>query len=195
MVCEMNISQNGTISRYKFYEAVIQSHARLTYNQVGAMLEEPDSDEGAALRERYRELVPSLENLHALYKVLRQAREVRGAIDFETTETQIVFNDERKIEKIVPRTRNDAHKLIEECMLAANVATARFLDKHDLPALYRVHQSPASERLENLRVFLGELGLTLGGGDEPTPKDYQALREVIQGRPTSTSSRPSCCAR
>ncbi|NRB55257.1 MAG: VacB/RNase II family 3'-5' exoribonuclease, partial [Salinicola sp.] len=183
MVCEMNISQNGTISRYKFYEAVIQSHARLTYNQVGAMLEAPDSDEEAALREHYRELVPSLENLHALYKVLRQAREARGAIDFETTETQIVFNDERKIEKIVPRTRNDAHKLVEECMLAANVATARFLDKHDLPALYRVHQSPAPERLENLRVFLGELGLTLGGGDEPSPKDYQALREVIQGRP------------
>ncbi|WP_110655287.1 ribonuclease R [Salinicola halimionae] len=183
MVCEMNISQNGTISRYKFYEAVIQSHARLTYNQVGAMLQEPESEEGAALREHYRELVPSLENLHALYKVLRQARDVRGAIDFETTETQIVFNDERKIEKIVPRSRNDAHKLVEECMLAANVATARFLDKHDLPALYRVHQAPASERLENLRIFLGELGLTLGGGDEPTPKDYQALREAIQGRP------------
>lgn len=183
LVCEMNISQTGTISRYKFYEAVIQSHARLTYNQVGTMLQEPDSEEGTALREQYRELVPSLENLHGLYKVLREAREARGAIDFDTTETQIVFNDERKIEKIVPRTRNDAHKLIEECMLAANVATARFLDKHDLPALYRVHQSPASERLENLRVFLGELGLTLGGGDEPTPKDYQALREVITGRP------------
>ena len=135
MVCEMNISQNGTISRYKFYEAVIQSHARLTYNQVGTMLEEPDGEEGTALREQYRELVPSLENLHALYQVLRKAREVRGAIDFDTTETQIVFNDERKIEKIVPRSRNDAHKLIEECMLAANVATARFLDKHDLPAL------------------------------------------------------------
>ncbi|WP_110674710.1 ribonuclease R [Salinicola sp. RZ23] len=183
MVCEMNISQSGNISRYKFYEAVIRSHARLTYTDVGTMLHEGDSEAGQALRERYRELVPSLENLHALYKVLRQAREVRGAIDFETTETQIVFNDERKIEKIVPRTRNDAHKLIEECMLAANVATARFLDKHDLPALYRVHQPPASERLENLRVFLGELGLTLGGGDDPSPKDYQALREVIKDRP------------
>ncbi|WFF40536.1 ribonuclease R [Salinicola endophyticus] len=183
MVCEMNISQSGNISRYKFYEAVIRSHARLTYTDVGTMLHEGDSESGQALRERYRELVPSLENLHALYKVLRQAREVRGAIDFETTETQIVFNDERKIEKIVPRTRNDAHKLIEECMLAANVATARFLDKHDLPALYRVHQPPASERLENLRVFLGELGLTLGGGDDPSPKDYQALREVIKDRP------------
>jgi len=183
MVCEMNISQNGTISRYKFYEAVMRSHARLTYNQVGAMLQAPESEEGQALRERYRDLVPSLENLHALYKVLRKAREARGAIDFETTETQIVFNDDRKIEKIVPRTRNDAHKLIEECMLAANVATARFLDKHDLPALYRVHQPPAPERLENLRLFLGELGLTLGGGEKPSPQDYQALREVIKDRP------------
>ncbi|GHB16737.1 ribonuclease R [Salinicola rhizosphaerae] len=183
LVCEMNISQSGTISRYRFYDAVIQSHARLTYNDVGTMLQDADSEEGQALRERYRELVPSLENLHELYKVLRKAREARGAIDFETTETQIVFNDERKIEKIVPRTRNDAHKLIEECMLAANVATARFLDKHDLPALYRVHQPPASERLENLKIFLGELGLTLGGGDEPSPKDYQALREVIKDRP------------
>ncbi|WP_251977842.1 ribonuclease R [Salinicola avicenniae] len=183
MVCEMNISQNGTISRYKFYEAVMRSHARLTYNDVGTILQAPESEEGQALRERYRDLIPSLENLHSLYKVLRKAREARGAIDFETTETQIVFNDERKIEKIVPRTRNDAHKLIEECMLAANVATARFLDKHDLPALYRIHEAPAAERLENLRVFLGELGLTLGGGDEPSPKDYQALREVIKDRP------------
>ncbi|MEC8902280.1 MAG: RNB domain-containing ribonuclease, partial [Pseudomonadota bacterium] len=95
----------------------------------------------------------------------------------------IIFNDERKIEKIVPRTRNDAHKLIEECMLAANVASARFLDKHDLPALYRIHERPTPERLDKLRLFLSELGLSLGGGDEPTPQDYQALREAIADRP------------
>ncbi|GAB2791467.1 ribonuclease R [Halomonas shantousis] len=183
LVCEMNISKSGAISRFKFYEAVMRSHARLTYTQVGTMLESPDSPEGQALREQYRDLIPSIENLHGLYQVLRAARNERGAIDFETTETQIVFNDERKIEKIVPRTRNDAHKLIEECMLAANVATARFLDKHDLPALYRVHQPPATERLENLRLFLAELGLSLGGGEEPTPKDFQVLREAIKDRP------------
>ncbi|WP_163558562.1 ribonuclease R [Halomonas sp. NO4] len=184
LVCEMNISQNGAISRYRFYEAVFRSHARLTYNKVAAILDD-EGDEGNALREQYRELVKPLKNLHALYRLLREAREARGAIDFETTETAIVFNDERKIEKIVPRTRNDAHKLIEECMLAANVATARFLDKHDLPALYRIHEKPSPERLDKLRLFLNELGLSLGGGDDPSPQDYQELAEAIKDRPDS----------
>nr|WP_297460619.1 ribonuclease R [uncultured Halomonas sp.] len=183
LVCEMNISQSGAISRFRFFEAVIRSHARLTYTQVGAMLESPDSPAGQELCERYRALLPSLKNLHALYKLLRASRTERGAIDFETTETEILFNADRKIEAIVPRSRNDAHKLIEECMLAANVATARFLDKHDLPALYRIHQQPSPERLDKLRLFLNELGLSLGGGDEPTPQDYQVLRETIKDRP------------
>ncbi|WP_016853665.1 ribonuclease R [Halomonas smyrnensis] len=181
MVCEMNISQKGAISRYRFYEAVFRSHARLTYNKVASILDE-DDEQGDALREQYSELVKPLNDLNSLYKVLRGARDERGAIDFETTETAIVFNDERKIEKIVPRSRNDAHKIIEECMLAANVATARFLDKHDLPALYRIHERPSPERLDKLRLFLNELGLTLPGGDEPTPQDYQALAETIRGR-------------
>ncbi|MBD3894808.1 ribonuclease R [Halomonas sp. ML-15] len=183
LVCEMNISQSGVISRYRFYEAVFRSHARLTYNKVGKILESEESPERQALREEHRELVPSLENLHALYQLLRSSRSERGAIEFETTETAILFNDERKIENIVPRSRNDAHKIIEECMLAANVATARFLDKHDLPALYRIHQPPSPERLDKLRLFLNELGLSLGGGDEPTPQDYRALSEVIKDRP------------
>ncbi|WP_035568286.1 ribonuclease R [Litchfieldella anticariensis] len=183
MVCELNISKTGTISRYRFYEAVFQSKARLTYTKVGKILQEPDSPEGRELRQEYRSLVPALEKLHALYQLLRRSRSDRGAIDFETTETAIIFNDERKIETIVPRERNDAHKIIEECMLAANVATARFLDKHDLPALYRIHEPPPPERLDKLRLFLNELGLSLGGGDEPTPQDYQALREVIKDRP------------
>ena len=183
LVCEMNISRTGAISRFRFYEAVIRSHARLTYTQVGEMLEAPESPLGQELCERYSSLLPSLKSLYALYKLLRESRSKRGAIDFETTETEILFNAERKIEAIVPRSRNDAHKLIEECMLAANVATARFLDKHDLPALYRIHQTPSPERLDKLRLFLNELGLSLGGGDEPTPQDYQALREVIKDRP------------
>ncbi|UYG04791.1 ribonuclease R [Halomonas sp. LR3S48] len=182
MVCEMNISKSGVISRYHFYEAVFQSHARLTYNKVAAILDGDDA-EADALREEYRDLIKPLQGLHELYRVLRQAREERGAIDFETTETAILFNEERKIEKIVPRKRNDAHKIIEECMLAANVATARFLDKHDLPALYRIHERPSPERLDKLRLFLNELGLSVGGGDEPTPQDYQALAEAIRGRP------------
>lgn len=182
MVCEMNISKTGAISRYSFYEAVMNSHARLTYNKVAAMLDN-ESEDGAALREEYSELVKPLKDLHELYHLLREARDARGAIDFDTTETAIIFNDERKIEKIVPRSRNDAHKMIEECMLAANVATARFLDKHDLPALYRIHERPTPERLDKLRLFLNELGLSVGGGDLPTPQDYQALREAIAGRP------------
>lgn len=194
MVCEMNISQSGAISRYRFYEAVFSSHARLTYDTVGKIIAAEEDEEGSAkdqaeksaerqaLREEYRELVPSLENLHTLYQLLRDSRSERGAIEFETTETAILFNEDRKIESIVPRSRNDAHKIIEECMLAANVATARFLDKHDLPALYRIHQPPSPERLDKLRLFLNELGLSLGGGDEPTPQDYRTLSEVIKDR-------------
>ncbi|GAA3894773.1 ribonuclease R [Halomonas cibimaris] len=182
LVCEMTITAAGEVKDYRFYEAVMNSHARLTYNKVAAILDE-DSEDGAALREEYRDLVTPLKQLHGLYRVLRQAREARGAIEFDTTETAIVFNDERKIEKIVPRSRNDAHKMIEECMLAANVATARFLDTHDLPALYRIHEKPSAERLEKLRLFLSELGLTLPNGDDPTPQDFQALRESIADRP------------
>lgn len=183
MVCEMNISKSGTLSRYAFYEGVMRSHARLTYTKVGTMLETPDSEAGQMLRQEYRHVTEALDDLYGLYGVLRKARQARGAIDFETVETQIIFNDARKIDRIVPRERNDAHKVIEECMLAANVATARFLERHKIPALYRVHAAPAPERLANLRLFLSEHGLSLGGGDKPTPEDYQQLRQQIASRP------------
>ncbi|WP_261842158.1 ribonuclease R [Aliamphritea ceti] len=182
MVCEMTISATGNLSGYKFYEAVIQSHARLTYTKVGAMLQEADSDDGKALREEYAAVVPHLEDLYGLYHDLRKARVERGAIDFETTETRILFSDERKIEKIIPVVRNDAHKIIEECMLCANVASARLLRKLKQPALYRVHDGPKEARIEALRSYLGPLGLMLGGGDEPTPTDYQELTEALEGR-------------
>ncbi len=183
MVCEMNITGSGEIRSYRFFEAVIHSHARLTYNKVSDMLERPDSEPGQALRARYEAVVPHLEDLHGLYRVLREARTERGAIDFETTETRIIFNPERKIEEVVPVVRNEAHKLIEECMLCANVATARFLKRHKLPALYRVHEGPSEEKLAGLRQFLGELGLNLGGGEEPSPGDYQSLLQQIADRP------------
>ena len=184
MVCEMTISKTGEMTDYVFYEAVIHSHARLTYNKVSSILEHPKTAEAKQLRGEYGEVVPDLKQLYALYKVLLGARHVRGAIDFETQETRIIFGTERKIAEIRPTTRNDAHKLIEECMLAANVATAEFLKKHEIPALYRVHDGPPPERLEKLRAFLGELGLSLHKGkDGPTPKDYQALLETIRDRP------------
>lgn len=182
MVCEMTISASGNLSGYKFYEAVIRSHARLTYNKVGAMLQEPDSDRGTALRQQYSKLVPHLEHLYALYHGLRESRDARGAIDFETTETRIIFSAERKIEEIVPVVRNDAHKIIEECMLCANVASARLLEKLKQPALFRVHDGPKESKLESLRTYLGPLGLSLGGGEKPAPSDYQALSASLEGR-------------
>ncbi|MEE3169791.1 MAG: ribonuclease R [Pseudomonadota bacterium] len=183
MVADMTISAAGNISGYTFYQAVMRSHARLTYNKVSAMLEHPDSEQGYRLSAQYADLLPHLHNLYDLYKLLRQARTERGAIDFETTETKIVFDAERKIEEIVPVHRNDAHKIVEECMLCANVATARFLKKHRVPALYRVHEGPSEERLNAVRLFLGELGLQLGGGDKPTSADYQALLNEVADRP------------
>ncbi|MFZ5956995.1 ribonuclease R [Pseudomonas knackmussii] len=184
MVCEMTISKSGRMTGFQFFEAVIHSHARLTYTKVSQYLETPDSVEAKRLAEQLPGVVPHLDTLYALYKVLLGARYVRGAIDFETQETRIVFGADRKISEIRPTQRNDAHKLIEECMLAANVATAKFLEKLEIPALYRVHDGPPQEKLNNLRQFLGELGLTLyRGKGEPTPGDYQALLETIQGRP------------
>ena len=179
MVCEMLIDREGNIQRSRFMEGVMRSHARLTYDEVAAML----LDKDPAVREQYRELVPHLEELHRLYKVLRRARERRGAIDFETEETKIVFGEDRKIDRIVPVERNDAHKLIEECMIAANVATARFLEKQKIPTLYRVHEGPQAEKLEDLRTFLRELGLSLGGGERPEAHHFAALLRQIQDRP------------
>ncbi|ARN74384.1 ribonuclease R [Oceanicoccus sagamiensis] len=182
MVCEMTISKAGKISGYKFYEGVMHSHARLTYNKVGAILDKKNPD-SKPLRIEYKKVVPHLENLHDLYKTLRIARSKRGAIDFETTETRMVFGDDRKISEIIPVVRNDAHKLIEECMLAANVAAAKFLEKHNVPALFRVHEGPTEEKLEALRKFLGELAMDLPGGNKPGPDDYQVLLSQLGDRP------------
>ena len=182
MVCEMTISKAGKVSGYKFFEGVMHSHARLTYNKVGAMLDKKH-EEHKSLRKEYKHVLKDVEQLHKLYKVLRKARSKRGAIDFETTETRIVFGKDRKIEEIVPVVRNDAHKMIEECMLAANVAAAKFLEGHDVPALYRVHEGPTEEKLESLRKFLGELALDLSGGDKPGPDDYQRLLSQLGDRP------------
>jgi ribonuclease R len=179
LACEMQITSRGRIKAYRFHEAVMRSHARLTYTQVAGVL----LDRDPALHRELEALVPHLEELHALYKVLRAARDKRGAIDFETTETRIIFGEGKKIERIVPYERNDAHKIIEECMIAANVATAKYLKSHKIPALFRVHPGPKPEKVEELRQFLGELGLSLGGGEEPQPKDYTLLLDQVRDRP------------
>ncbi|MDP2561291.1 ribonuclease R [Psychrobium sp. 1_MG-2023] len=180
MVCEMTISEAGNLSGYKFYPALMNSHARLTYNKVAAMLE---GDK--ALCEEYAPVLGDIKELHKLYTALNDKRLARGAIAFETSETQFVFNENRKIDKIVPLVRNDAHKMIEECMILANVASAKFVEKHSGVALFRVHDTPGDEKLTNFRAFLGELGLSLGGGDKPTPADYAELLEKVKDRDDS----------
>ncbi|MEE9343253.1 MAG: ribonuclease R [Gammaproteobacteria bacterium] len=176
MVCEMTINREGQVTRSRFFEGLMKSHARLTYAQVAAMLVDKDKK----TRDEHEALLPALDELYRLYKAMRKARAKRGAIDFETTETRIVFSQARKIEKIVAVERNDAHKVIEECMIAANVATARFLNRHKLPTLFRVHEGPKPEKLEDLREFLKERGLSLSGGATPEAHDYaKLLKRVI----------------
>jgi ribonuclease R len=175
MVCDMQVTLQGNVKRYRFYPAVIHSQARLTYNQVWDWLS--GAKPGPA------ELMPHLQALDKVFRKLLQARAKRGAIDFGSTETEIKFDDQGKIAAIVPVVRNDAHRIIEECMLAANVCASDYLRANKQPALYRVHEGPTPEKLEALRAFLAEFGLSLGGGDKPQAKDYAELLEKIKPRP------------
>lgn len=179
MVCELRISAAGQIRGHRFFAGIMRSHERLTYNEVAQIL----VDENPETTARYNHLLPHLRELHKLYQALQKAREKRGAIDFDTTETRIVFGEQRKISRIVPVERNDAHRLIEQCMIAANVAAAEFLLERELPALYRTHPGPNSQKLDDLRNFLGGFGLKLGGGDTPAPRDYARLLAEIGDRP------------
>ena len=178
LVCEMHVGRDGEVSRARFHEAVMRSVARFTYTKVAAILAGDPR-----LHKEYAALVPQLEHLHAVYRVLAKARRRRGAIDFETTETKVVFNEQGGIAAIKPLQRNDAHKLIEECMIAANVQAAKFLGKHKMPTLYRIHAGPGAEGLEKLRGFLGTLGLKFGGGMTPEPAHYAKLLEQVKDRP------------
>jgi len=170
MVCDMAITPAGKVARYEFYAAVFRSHARLTYTAVWEKI-----STGKANRD--------LQTLVEVYKALSQERNRRGAIDFESVETKMEFDARGKILRIVPEPRNEAHRLIEECMLAANVCAGNFLAARGHPVLYRVHDVPAPEKVKALRDFLAELGLTLPGGDKPKPKDYAQLLEKIRPRP------------
>jgi ribonuclease R len=178
MVCEMEISAEGLIGRYKFYPAVMHSRARLTYTQVWSWLADPKSAPRDA-----KPLQRHLADLYALFHALKRAREARGAIDFDSVEMELEFDVAGKIVRIVPVVRNDAHRLIEECMLAANVCTAEFLKQHTHPTLYRVHEGPTPEKLAALRDFLASCALSLPGGDDPTASDYAKLLLRIKDRP------------
>ena len=179
MVCDMNIDAHGDVTDYRFYPSVMWSHARFTYTIVAEILKNPQGPAAA----QHRALVPHLASLYKLYQVLVKSRAKRGAIDFETIETQMIFDAQGKIERIEPVARNDAHRVIEECMLAANVCASDVLRKKEHPALYRVHQGPTPERLLGLREFLKGFGLELGGGEAPRAPDYSKLLERIKGRP------------
>jgi ribonuclease R len=170
MVCDMAIAPDGRVTRYEFYAAVFRSNARLTYTAVWEMISKAKANQ-------------EINTLYDVYKALAQERSRRGAIDFETVETRMVFDANGKIERIVPEPRNEAHRLIEECMLAANVCAGNFLSERKHPVLYRVHDVPAPEKVAALRDFLAELGLALPGGEKPAPRDYAQILDKIKARP------------
>lgn len=179
MAAELYISKEGKILRSRFLQGVMRSHARLTYDEVEAMLFSGDKK----LRKRHAKLLPHLEELNKLYHALHEGRTERGAIDFDTVETRFVFDENSRLSGIEPSVRHDAHRIIEECMLVANVASARLLLRKKIPALYRVHECPSEDKLNDLQQFLAQLGLKLDGGDKPTAKDYAELIGQIKGRP------------
>ena len=178
MVCDMLVGTDGALDAYQFFPAVIRSHARLTYTEVAAMLANTRGPEA----ERRRDLVPHLLNLHEVYRALLKQRAMRGAVDFDTVETQIVCDENGRIERIVPRLRTEAHRLIEEAMLAANVCAADFIQGAEHPSLYRVHEGPTPEKRLALQSYLKALGLGLHLSDEPTPAEMQAISQAVQGR-------------
>lgn len=179
MVCDMRITSAGKIKSFDFLEAVMRSHARLTYNEVAAILVDGDPQ----LRKKREALLPQLENLYDLFRALHKVRAKRGSIELEIPETYIIYDDNGRIDRIVPRQRNDAHRIIEECMLAANICAAEYLAKNKMPVPYRIHEPPQEEKLANLREFLFELGLSLRGRDNPKPKDFAAVIKDAEGRP------------
>jgi ribonuclease R len=179
MVCDMLVNTQGEVTAYQFYPAVMHSHARFTYTEVAAILGNTRGPEAAKRKDRVQDLL----NLHDVYRALLVQRNARGAVDFETTETQIVCDDNGRIEKIIPRTRNDAHKLIEEAMLAANVCSADFISNSKHLGLFRVHEGPTPEKKETLRQYLKTLGLNMTISEDPEPAEFQAIAQATKDRP------------
>lgn len=179
MVCDMLVTAKGEVHAYQFYPAVMWSHARFTYTEVASILANTRGPEAVRRKERVGDLL----NLHDVYRALLASRNVRGAVDFETTETQIVCDENGRIEKIVPRVRNDAHRLIEEAMLAANVCSADFILQSKHPGLYRVHEGPTPEKKDILRNYLKAIGVGLSISDDPVPGEFQAIAAATKDRP------------
>ena len=179
MVCDMMVSANGEVLAYQFYPAVMFSHARFTYTEVAAILANTRGPEAARRKDRVQDLL----NLNDVFRALLKSRQTRGAVDFDTTETQIVCDEAGRIERIVPRVRNDAHKLIEECMLAANVCSADFIQNSEHVGLYRVHEGPTPEKQDILRGYLKALGLGLSISETPHPREFQRIAEATKERP------------
>ncbi len=179
MVCDMRVGAGGKVREARFYEGLMRSAARLTYDEVAGILVEGDP----ALRRRYAKVLPHLEHLHAVWRVLARARTRRGAVDFDLPEVSMVFDPKGHVARVEPRHRNDAHRIIEECMIAANVEAARFLEKQKIPTLYRVHAPPEEDRLGALKEFLSAFGLSLPTRERLEPKHFSALVAEVAGRP------------
>jgi ribonuclease R len=192
LVCDMVIpltgAKAGTVAAYQFYNAVIHSQARTTYNQVWETLQQPQGPTARSLSH----VIPQIQGLHSVFQLLQQSRKTRGAIDFDTVETKIVCNELGRIEKIIGLVRNDAHRLIEECMLAANTCAADFMTRSKHIGLYRVHEGPTTDKLKALREFLRTLGLSIGGGAEPSAKDYAELLDKARARPDYALLQTMC---
>ena len=195
LVCDMVIpasgAKAGTVTAYQFYNAVMYSHARTTHTNIWAALQQPGGPAAHAMRS----VMPQVQHLYELYQLLAQGRKKRGAIDFDTVETKIVCNELGRIEQIAPSVRNDAHKLIEECMLAANTCAADFMTRSKHPGLYRIHEGPTPERLQSLREFLRTMGLsTLGGAKRPRPRTTATSWTACAAVPITSCCRPCACA-
>jgi ribonuclease R len=178
LVCEMHLNNKGTVKRYEFHNAVMRSAARLTYTDMSEIVVDANVEQ----RDKYKKLLKTLDGLHQLFMLMHKNRKKQGLLDFDSTESEMIFDDKGAVSSIEPMLRNDAHRLIEEFMLAANVSAAEFLLEKAIPILFRNHDTPKQEKLSNLRELLGELGLTLTGGEDPDAGDYAKLIEFISKR-------------
>lgn len=181
MVCEMKVNAEGKVTRANFYEGVMRSKARLTYGQVNELLT------GKSQKAVPKALHKPVRELHSLYKALAKARSRRGAIELDLPQTKFKLNADGEIDRIEVVPRNDAHRLIEECMIAANVQAAKFLKRHRIPGLYRVHARPDPDKFDELRLFLVSLGLKVAHPEHVQPRDFTKIIRQTADRADATA--------